>query len=152
MEMLKPAPGTREFFKMMREAHRNWDGADHCARWVDQFHELSTHEQTRGYKMSYYLLATLKVKFGQQRKFYEVMSHLKPVLEKAGWKLVGAYENAIGRLNTVNDLWEINDPNAVPSTLAVASQDADFVRWAANLPELLEEEVLQIMTKVPYSP
>ena len=54
--------------------------------------------------MSYYLLATLKVKYGQQRKFYEVMSHLKPVLEKAGWKLVGAYENSIGRLNTVIDL------------------------------------------------
>ncbi len=102
--------------------------------------------------MSYYLLATLKVKYGQQRKFYEVMSHLKPVLEKAGWKLVGAYENAIGRLNTVIDLWEIEDPNALPSTLAVASKDAEFVRWARHLPELVEEEVLQIMTKVPYSP
>jgi hypothetical protein len=102
--------------------------------------------------MSYYLLATLKVKNGQQRKLYEVMSHLKPVLENSGWKLVGAYENSIGRLNTVIDLWEINDPNAVPFTLATASKDADFVRWAAHLPELLEEEVLQIMTKVPYSP
>lgn len=102
--------------------------------------------------MSYYLLATLKVKYGQQRKFYGVMSHLKPVLEKAGWKLVGAYENAIGRLNTVIDLCEIQDPNAVPATLAAASKDADFVCWAAQLPELLEEEVLQIMTKVPYSP
>ncbi|MGO9454997.1 MAG: VOC family protein [Candidatus Binataceae bacterium] len=28
VEVLKPAPGTREFFKMMREAHRNWDGTD----------------------------------------------------------------------------------------------------------------------------
>jgi hypothetical protein len=102
--------------------------------------------------MSYYLLATLKVKYGQQRKFYEVMGHLKPVLERSGWKLVGAYENAIGRLNTVIDLWEIDDPNAVSSTLAAASKDSEFVRWAAHLPELLDEEVLQIMTKVPYSP
>jgi len=102
--------------------------------------------------MSYYLLATLKVKYGQQRKFYEVMGHLKPVLEKLGWNLVGAYENTIGRLNTVIDLWEIDDPNAVSSTLAKASKDTEFVRWAAHLPELLEEEVLQVMTKVPYSP
>ncbi len=85
--------------------------------------------------MSYYLLATIKVKYGQQRKFYEVMGHLNPVLE-----------------NTVIDLWEIDDPNALPSTLAAASKDTEFVRWAAHLPELLEEEVLQIMTKVPYSP
>jgi len=27
VEVLKPAPGTREFFKMMREAHRSWDGS-----------------------------------------------------------------------------------------------------------------------------
>jgi methylmalonyl-CoA/ethylmalonyl-CoA epimerase len=28
VEVLKPAPGTREFFKMMRETHRTWDGKD----------------------------------------------------------------------------------------------------------------------------
>ena len=28
VEVLRPAPGTREFFKMIREAHRNWDGKD----------------------------------------------------------------------------------------------------------------------------
>jgi catechol 2,3-dioxygenase-like lactoylglutathione lyase family enzyme len=27
VEVLKPAPGTREFFKMMRETHRTWDGS-----------------------------------------------------------------------------------------------------------------------------
>jgi hypothetical protein len=26
VELLKPAPGTRELFAMMREAHRGWDG------------------------------------------------------------------------------------------------------------------------------
>ncbi len=26
VEVLKPAPGTPGFFKMMRDAHRNWDG------------------------------------------------------------------------------------------------------------------------------
>lgn len=28
LELLQPAPGTRELFAMMREAHRNWDGRD----------------------------------------------------------------------------------------------------------------------------
>ena|ERR1700730_9599795 len=102
--------------------------------------------------MSYYLLATLKVKYGQQRNFYEVMNHLKPALERAGWKLIGAYEYAIGRLNTIVDLWEVNDPNAVTDTLAAVGKDQEFARWAAQLPTLVEEEVLQIMTKVPYSP
>ena len=32
LEILQPAPGTREFFKMMREAHRTWDGRDPVRR------------------------------------------------------------------------------------------------------------------------
>ncbi len=32
LEVLKPAPGGREFFAMMREAHRHWDGADPVRR------------------------------------------------------------------------------------------------------------------------
>lgn len=28
VELLQPAPGTRELFAMMREAHRTWDGRD----------------------------------------------------------------------------------------------------------------------------
>ena len=32
VEILKPAPGTREFFAMMREAHRTWDGSEPVRR------------------------------------------------------------------------------------------------------------------------
>jgi len=32
LEVLQPAPGGREFFAMMRDAHRNWDGADPVRR------------------------------------------------------------------------------------------------------------------------
>jgi len=102
--------------------------------------------------MSYYLLASLKVKYGQQRKFNEIMMHLKPALEKAGWRLMGAYQTAIGPLNTVIDLWEINSPGAVTETLASVGRDPEFATWAAQLPEVLHEEALQVMTKLPYSP
>ena len=32
VEILKPAPGTRQFFAMMRETHRTWDGAQPVRR------------------------------------------------------------------------------------------------------------------------
>lgn len=32
VEILKPAPGGREFFAMLRDAHRGWDGADPVRR------------------------------------------------------------------------------------------------------------------------
>ncbi len=102
--------------------------------------------------MPYYLLASLKLKYGQQPKFNEVMSHLKPALEKAGWKLIGAYQTAVGPLGSVVDLWEVNNPSAVTETLAKVGRDPEFAQWAAKLPRLVEEEVLQIMTKLPYSP
>jgi hypothetical protein len=102
--------------------------------------------------MAYYLLASLKVRYGQQLRFNEVMSHLKPALERSGWKLIGAYQTAIGPLNSVVDLWEVNNPNAVTETLAAVRRDPEFAQWAAQLPELVEEEVLQLMSKLPYSP
>ena len=78
--------------------------------------------------MPFYLLASLKVKYGQQHRFNEVMSHLKPLLEKSGWKLIGAYQTAIGLLNSVVDLWEVNNPNAVTETLAAVRKDPEFAR------------------------
>lgn len=32
VEILKPGPGSRDFFAMMREAHRGWDGSDPVRR------------------------------------------------------------------------------------------------------------------------
>jgi hypothetical protein len=32
LEILKPAPDTTEFFGMMREEHRTWDGSDPVGR------------------------------------------------------------------------------------------------------------------------
>jgi hypothetical protein len=99
-----------------------------------------------------YLHVTLKIYQGKVEKLCEILSHLVPLLEKRGWKLVGAYQNVIGRLNTVVDLWQLPDANAVESVLAAAWQEPEFQKWAAELEGCVEEEVLQIMTKVPYSP
>ena len=32
VEILKPGPGSREFFAMMRDAARDWDGTDPVRR------------------------------------------------------------------------------------------------------------------------
>jgi hypothetical protein len=52
----------------------------------------------------------------------------EPALEEAGWKLIGAYQSAIGPLNTVIDLWEVRDPNAVTETLACVGKKPDFAK------------------------
>jgi hypothetical protein len=98
-----------------------------------------------------YLQATLKIYQGQMEKFCAVMAGVVPILEERGWKLLGAYQNLIGRQNTIVDLWEIPDANSVEKVLGEASQLAAFRNAAAQLADVVEEEVLQLMFKVPYS-
>jgi hypothetical protein len=52
-------------------------------------------------------------------------------------------------LHTVVDVWELPDANAVQTTLEKASQDPEFQKWAPGIEECVEDETLQVMTKLP---
>ncbi len=97
-----------------------------------------------------YLFAHIKLRPGKVQQFTEVLGQLAPLLEKhGGWKLHGSYFNVIGRLHTVVDVWELPDANAVQTTLEKASQDPEFQKWAPSIEECVEDETLQVMTKLP---
>jgi hypothetical protein len=98
-----------------------------------------------------YLQATLKIYQGQMEKFCGVMAGVVPILEERGWKLLAAYQNIIGRQNTIVDVWEIPDANSVEKTLGAVSQFAAFRDLVGQLNGVVEEEVLQVMTKASYS-
>lgn len=98
-----------------------------------------------------YLQATLKIYQGKMEKFCEVMSGVVPLLEQRGWKLLAAYQNIIGRQNTIVDIWEIPDANSVQNILGAVSTLPAFRELAARLDDVVEEEVLQVMTKASYS-
>lgn len=97
-----------------------------------------------------YLMATLQVRYGMVPRFVEIMSHLTPILEKKGWRLLGAFQNEIGRLNRLYDLWEVPDATHVESVLQLAGQEPEFREWAAGLAECLEDEQLELMNPLPY--
>jgi hypothetical protein len=98
-----------------------------------------------------YLQATLKIYQGKMEKFCEVMSGVVPILEERGWKLLAAYQNIIGRQNTIVDVWEIPDANSVEKVLGIASQLTAFRQLVGRLDGVVEEEVLQVMVKASYS-
>jgi NIPSNAP len=98
-----------------------------------------------------YLQATLKIYQGKMEKFCEVMAGVVPILEERGWKLLAAYQNIIGRQNTIVDIWEIPDANSVEKVLGIASQLTAFRDLVGGLGGVVEEEVLQVMTKASYS-
>jgi hypothetical protein len=98
-----------------------------------------------------YLQATLKIYQGQMEKFSRVMAEVVPLLEERGWKLLAAYQNIIGRQNTIVDIWEIPDANSVEKVLGAIGQLSSFRKLAGELTGVVEEEVLQVMTKASYS-
>jgi NIPSNAP len=99
-----------------------------------------------------YVYANVKVKYGQLPAFFEQMVTIKRVMERNGWKLVGAWSTVIGDLHEVHDLWEVEDANTVPNGFAGAYEDPDLVQAAAQLSTIADREVLSLVTKTPYSP
>lgn len=97
-----------------------------------------------------YLFAHIQLRSGKVERFTELIENIAPILANAvGWKLQGSYLNTIGRLNSVVDVWEVPDANSVTSGLEKVSQDPEFQKWVPVIEECVEQETLQLMTKLP---
>jgi hypothetical protein len=92
-----------------------------------------------------YVQAQIKLHPGKQTEFVSLLNTLMPLLNKHGWKLIGSYSAMVGRFNTVLDLWELPNPNAVESLLS----DPAFAKYAPTIHEIVEDEVLTVMSKLP---
>jgi len=92
-----------------------------------------------------YLQASIKLYPGKLQAFTELINSILPLLGKHGWKLQGSYATIGGRLNTVVDWWELPDPNALQAALS----DPEFAKFAPQINEIVEDEVLSILTKLP---
>lgn len=99
-----------------------------------------------------YVHATLKIRIGGYERFCDAMAQQLPVLEGYGWKLVGAWTTAVGRVCTVIDLWEIPDANSFFEVTAKWRTGPEFQAFRAVTSEVLDEEMITMVTKVPYSP
>jgi hypothetical protein len=92
-----------------------------------------------------YLQASIKLRAGKLQEFVSLLNSLTPVVAKHGWKLIGSYASVVGRLNTVVDLWELPNEAAVQAAL----NDADLQKQGARIGELIEDEILTLMNKLP---
>ena len=99
-----------------------------------------------------YVYATVKRKYGRLPAFNEAMVTVQRVMEANGWPLVGGWTTLVGDLHEAHDIWEIEDANVVPAAFAAAYEDPDFVRAATDLSEIIDREVISLVTKTPYSP
>jgi hypothetical protein len=87
----------------------------------------------------------VKVKRRADLHCIAMLNELAPVLAKRGMKLLGSYGNVVGRLNTVVDFWELADAN----TLQAALSDPELQKMASHTGDIIEDETLVLLTKLP---
>lgn len=92
-----------------------------------------------------YLQASIKLYPGKHQDFVQLINSILPIVGKHGWKLQGSYATMAGRLNTVVDWWELPSPDALQAALS----DPEFSKFASRINEIVEDEVLSILTKLP---
>ena len=97
-----------------------------------------------------FVFAHIQLRPGKVERFTELLENIAPILSNAaGWKLQGSYLNAIGRNYSVIDVWEVPDANAVTAVMEKVGQDPEFQKWVPVIEECVEQETLQLMTKLP---
>jgi hypothetical protein len=99
-----------------------------------------------------YVHATLKVRIGGYERFCEALAKMVPILEACGWKLQGAWVTVVGRVYSVIDVWEIPDANTYFDATAKMRAHPGFAAIHETLSEVVEEEQVTMVRKVPYSP
>ncbi len=96
-----------------------------------------------------HLQSTIWVRPGKMAAMLDIIrDRLVPILQDgAGWRLIGCFEQRIGRLNTLIDLWELEDYNHFTRAFAAYREDPDYPSIRILIDECVEQETLVFMEK-----
>ncbi len=100
--------------------------------------------------MAVNLLAHIELRTGALPRFMAAMKTIVPVAEAAGWRLRAAYVQRTGRLNTVIDVWELDDHNHLDRGLAALAAAPQLGEALAILAETIEKETLSFAEPLRY--
>ena len=102
--------------------------------------------------MPIYMRATLSVRTGHLQPLLETLTtRVFPLIEReAGWKLLGCFSHLTGPINTITDLWELPDHEALMKGRGALAAAPDIQELRAVMNAAIQEETLVIMDKVPY--
>jgi NIPSNAP len=100
-----------------------------------------------------YVHATIKLRnpSGVER-FCEAKAKIVPILETSGWKLVGAWGTILGRMYTLINVYEVPSLESYLETAAKWKDTADGKAFRTVAAEVVEEETISVMRKLPYGP
>ena len=100
--------------------------------------------------MSVYLIATIEVKASLFGPFTEAVGVLQAIVESAGWKLASAHVLRTGQLNTVINVWELNDHNHMTAGFDAVGTDPRAAGIQGVLGEAVIKETLTFADAISY--
>jgi hypothetical protein len=100
--------------------------------------------------VSVYLIASIEVRAAGFSRFVEVMSEVVSIAQAAGWKLASAYVTRVGQLNTVIDVWELEDFNHMDRGMRALAQHPRFPAIQAVLHDVIVRETLTLADRLTY--
>ena len=100
--------------------------------------------------MSVFMHVTLLLKQGKLPVFREAMKIAQPIAEGAGWKLRDAFLFRSGRLNTVIDVWELEELNHYERGLAALQSSPRFEELQSKLADSVESETVCFCDRLRY--
>lgn len=68
--------------------------------------------------MAVYLKASIRVVPGKLAQFKATLEQVVPIMEANGWRLLGSWHHSTGPINSVTDIWELEDANVFTSARA----------------------------------
>lgn len=100
--------------------------------------------------VSVFLIANLEIKASGFARFIETTGALKSIVEKVGWRLAGGYMMRTGHLNTIVNIWELDDFNHMNVGWGAIMQDPTFPAIQAALAETVTKETLSFADALTY--
>ena len=97
-----------------------------------------------------YMHVTLEVRAAEVARFKAVMARTVPVLEAAGWKLAGAFMQRTGKLNTIIDLWELEDMGHYDRGIGALVGQPDFAQIKAEIDACVASETIVFADALTY--
>ncbi|MFV3073540.1 NIPSNAP family protein [Niveispirillum fermenti] len=97
-----------------------------------------------------FLHVELRIVPAEFRTFLDTMQEVTPLIIASGWKLVGAWQVRVGRAFTLRVIWELPDADTYFQERLPFTRHPRFAEYRTILSRAVEEEVVSMMTRVPY--
>jgi hypothetical protein len=89
---------------------------------------------------------------GNLDAFFEIERQMKPLVEKAGYKVIGSWRTTIGNMNECTSLYAIEDMAQLEKSGLAMREDKEYMALTKKLASIVTSYTTKVMRPTPSSP